>query len=208
MSKTKIKICGIKDAELAYLTAQEGADFIGLIFVPSSHRAVNMQIAKDIAHATLEGGAIPVAVFAEASANSMLNICTATNIQWVQLHGEQARAEQHLLPDHLHRIYASHVSSQGIANIDDAIKQLDRKRDYLLFDSEKGGSGKTFSWEKFSYNGDFPWFLSGGLNANNVKTAIEKLHPTVVDVSSGVENFKGEKTLGLIKQFIKSCRLD
>lgn len=200
--KTKIKICGIKQPELAHLTGCAGADFIGLIFVPSSRRAVNVAIAQEIADAAYKGGAIPVAVFTESSADEIVRICEKTGIKWVQLHGTYSREQQHLLPDFLHRIYVYSVSPQGEVSIDNAVHHLDIKRDYLMFDSMQAGSGKTFAWKKFFYQDNFPWFLSGGLNASNVKTAIQTLHPTAVDVSSGVENAAGEKTLDLIKQFI------
>jgi phosphoribosylanthranilate isomerase len=201
---TKIKICGITNPDIAYEAACAGADFIGLVFVPSSKRAVTVQIAQAIAHAAREGGAEPVAVFTEAGAKSMQEICEKTDIHYVQLHGNQSREEQHLLPPSFHRIYIQPVSSKGIFDLDESIKMLDKRRDYLLFDGMHPGSGKTFDWSHFAYLGDFPWFLSGGLNATNVKEAIETLHPTAVDVSSGVENRAGEKTSKLIEQFIKA----
>jgi len=207
VKKMKIKICGIKQPEHAYAAATAGADFIGLIFVPSSHRAVTVNTARIISQAARDGGAEPVGVFTEASATDMLNICQTANINYVQLHGNYSREQQHLLPDSFSRIYVYPVSAEGNFTLDENIKLLDKKRDYLLFDNHKAGSGKTFDWQKFSYAGDFKWFLSGGLNPNNVKEAIQLFHPTGVDVSSGVENIKGEKDLNLIKKFIGETKL-
>lgn len=203
---TKIKICGITNPDLAYEAARAGADFIGLVFVPSSRRAVNVKMAHTIADAARQGGAEPVGVFTNADANSMLGICEKTNIQWVQLHGDDARETQHLLPDTFQRIYVQSVSPDGFFTLDDRINTLDVKRDYLMFDGLHAGSGNTFDWENFSYAGDFRWFLSGGLNANNVGEAIQKLHPSAVDVSSGVENKAGEKTFELIEKFILAAK--
>ena len=48
------------------------------------------------------------------------------------------------------------------------------------------GTGKTFDW-KLLHDIKRSYFLAGGLHAENVSTAIHKLHPFAVDVSSGIE---------------------
>jgi phosphoribosylanthranilate isomerase len=198
-----IKICGITSPDLAYKAACAGAHFIGLICVPSSSRAIQPGLFQAVAEAARAGGAEPVAVFAESTAETMLRMCRTADISWVQLHGQLARAEQHLLPAALHRIYAY----QGVLHLEDAAipATLDPKRDYLLFDGMQGGSGRKLDWSQFSYAGDFPWFLSGGLNPNNVGEAIRSLHPTAVDVSSGVEKRLGEKDYSKIVEFIQAA---
>src|SRR4051812_5558864 len=107
--KTLIKICGVQQAEMAYAAACAGANFIGIILVPSSRRAVNVAMACDIAANAKAGGATPVAVFAEASATDMSRICEKAGIEWVQLHGELSRHDQYLLPERWHRIYVCPV---------------------------------------------------------------------------------------------------
>lgn len=203
---THIKICGLKQPDMAYAAACAGANFIGLIFVPSSNRAISAQAALAIADAARAGGAIPVAVFTQASANSMLTICHSAHIDWVQLHGDYAREQQHLLPEHFHRIYVQTVSAQGVINPDHGVNQLMPNRDYLLFDGMQAGSGQRFNWQNFSYAGDLPWFLSAGLTPDNVAAAITQLRPSGVDISSGVENASGEKDLRLIKKFIHAVQ--
>ena len=71
----------------------------------------------------------------------------------------------------------------------------------ILFDAPSPGSGKTFNWgslpdkkELVSKDGlRKRIFLSGGLNPGNVKSAIEAVHPDVVDVSSGIEWNQGDQ---------------
>jgi phosphoribosylanthranilate isomerase len=203
----KIKICGMTSAPIAYQAAHAGADFIGLLFVPGARRAVRLDLATAVAQAARDGGAIPVAVFTDASADTMLATCEKTNIQWVQLHGTGSREAHEALPDDFHRIYVHPVSPNGFFTTDNAVDRLDIARDYLLFDALKPGSGETFNWENFSYTEKFPWFLSGGLNPQNVRKAIRRLHPTVVDVSSGVES-AGEKSMMLITQFMTAVKAE
>lgn len=200
-NKPLIKICGIKQPAMAYAAAKAGADFIGLMFAPGSKRLVSVAAAIDIAAAAREGGATPVAVFTDHTAEQMLDICRQTKIGWVQLHGDTARSEQHLLPEDIHRIYVCSLIDGGEAN---AIKvpALRHDRDYLLFDTTTPGVGKKIDWQRFSYTGSMRWFLAGGLAPDNVAEAVQLLQPGGVDVSSGVEDAGGEKSLLLIENFI------
>lgn len=208
MNKTLIKICGISDPDTATFAAKEGADFIGIIFHPPSKRFVDVNQAQQIAAAAKQSGAQPVAVFVDTTAEMMLRICQIARINIVQLHGTISRQQHHLLPPDFNRIYVRTVDQQGKIQIDNdkGITYLNESRDYLLFDNIQAGSGTTFNWSNFSYDGNMRWFFSGGLTVDNVSHAIQQFHPTVVDVSSGVENAPGEKNRDLIAKFISSVK--
>lgn len=200
----KIKICGIKTPEHALVAAKAGADFIGMIFAADSKRRVSTEEAKAIVAALKNTQVIPVAVFAEQTADQIMKICKETQINVAQLHGDEARAAIRFLPSNLRIMTAIRVSSEGEINQEDLNLSEDRS-DFLLFDAEKGGSGKPFAWKNFLYKGKQPWLLSGGLNPNNVTDAIRLLQPDGVDVSSGVES-NGVKDPELIIRFIEAVR--
>lgn len=204
MNKTLIKICGITTAELAEQAAIAGANYIGIVFHPDSPRYVNVKQAKAIATAAKQHGAQPVAIFTHHTAQVMQQICDEAGINIVQLHGTIARKEHALLPSTFKRIYVHPITESGsfLTINDDSISNCDKSRDFLLFDSMTPGQGKMFNWKNFNYGGCFSWFLAGGLTCNNVGKAIELLHPTAVDVSSGVEKKPGEKDINLITKFI------
>lgn len=67
--------------------------------------------------------------------------------------------------------------------------------------------------QKLANNGcDFgnpfrPYFLAGGLDAQNVAKAISELHPYAVDVSSGIET-EGTKDIQKMKAFAAAVRKD
>lgn len=204
MYKTLIKICGLRDRELAQQAAQAGAHFIGLVFHPDSKRFVSIKEAKQIATATRQSGAEPVAVFVNSNANEMHTICEETGIRIVQLHGMVARQQHRLLPDHYQRIYVLPVAADG--SYDDRFNSCKAERDFLLFDHQYAGSGKTFNWKLFNYSGNFRWILAGGLTPDNVSVALTHLQPSGVDVSSGVENNSNEKDILLIKNFINRAQ--
>ena len=59
----------------------------------------------------------------------------------------------------------------------------------MLVDGMVGGSGEAYEWAKLKPPRDVGqqgWFLAGGLSPQNVAQAVDLLHPTGVDVSSGV----------------------
>ena len=64
--------------------------------------------------------------------------------------------------------------------------------DVILLDAANPGSGKVFDW---ALAGDLPegqrLVIAGGLDAGNVATAVAKVKPWGVDVTSGVEASPG-----------------
>lgn len=204
MDNTIIKICGIRDADTAVQVAQAGANYIGLIFYPQSKRYVDIENAKQISKAIKNSGALPVAVFVDQSAQEMEHICKITDIQVVQLHGEISKKNHCLLPEIYQRIFVFKVDIE--TRIENTIPhRCYSNRDFFMFDAGKG-EGKKFAWEHFKFNnGEFRWFLAGGLNVTNVRDAINLLKPTGVDVSSGVEDVDGKKDIVMVREFIRSC---
>jgi phosphoribosylanthranilate isomerase len=203
-----IKICGVRDKLIAKQAAMSGADFIGMVFYPASKRHIELTAAKEITAATLDAGAIPVAVVVDTDIDEIMTICETTKISTVQLHGKISRKKQAHLPAEIQRIYVCAVDKEGNITEDnaEAIQQLDPNRDFLLFDNLQPGSGKPFNWENFHYTGAFRWFLSGGLSPENVAIAADKVNPFGVDVSSGVESSPGIKNMPLIKNFINQVK--
>ena len=53
-------------------------------------------------------------------------------------------------------------------------------------DQGGGGTGQTFDWSLIPEI-DRPFFLAGGLGADNLETAVRTIHPYAVDLSSSVE---------------------
>ena len=85
--------------------------------------------------------------------------------------------------------------------------------DYLLFDAKPneselpGGNAKTFNWSSLNgYISKKEFFLSGGLNIENVETAVNSNLTNFFDVSSGVESSPGVKDKQKISEFIKKIK--
>ncbi len=203
MHKPLIKICGLRSEDVAEQSVRSGANWIGIVCHPGSKRFADLGQAKRIAAVTKASGGTPVAVFVEHTAQQMLELCKATGIQVVQLHGDIARKQHKLLPSYYRRIYVCPVADSGISAQDSiGLASCDPDRDYVLFDHIQAGSGQAFSWQALQYRGPLRIGIAGGLNSNNVGDVIKKFSPAFVDTSSGVERIPGEKDLNLIRKFI------
>ena len=81
--------------------------------------------------------------------------------------------------------------------------------DYLLLDTWQkdayGGCGKQFDKSLIPEDMSKPYFLAGGLAADNIRENIEICHPYAVDVSSAVET-DGKKDQKKIQEFIERVR--
>ena len=90
------------------------------------------------------------------------------------------------------------------------VNQYEVVADQILLDAKPpanalspGGLGQSFDWDILSnFKTKKPWLLAGGLNAQNVKSAIKKTGATEFDVSSGVEDRFGVKSERKIFEFL------
>ncbi len=179
-----IKICGIKDPEIAAFAAHVGAHYIGMILTPGFRRSIELERGKLIAEAARKAGAEPVGVFVAADSLEIENACSFLGIQLVQPYQLSGS-----LPKHLKRIFINEPNAA-----------LRPNQDFLLMEGGKPGSGKRP--KNLTPPLIKPWFIGGGLNPENVKFIIAHYRPNGVDVSSGVER-DGVKNQELILKFIQ-----
>lgn len=195
-----MKICGITTLDDALACVQAGANALGLNFWPRSKRRVTFEVAAQIARAV---DVRLVAVVVDASPDELARI-RAIGVAWIQLHGaEPPAALEALLP---HAYKALHVETE--ADVEDA---LSWPGDELLVDARTaelpGGTGLRADWrlaERVAARR--PTWLAGGLDPDNVASAIEAVAPMGVDVASGVESSPGQKDLAKVEAFVRACR--
>lgn len=185
-SITKIKICGLTSpAEARYLN-ENHVDFAGMVlFFPKSKRNISIEQAKDIM-AALDASIKRVAVVVSPSIEQIRQI-EAAGFDYVQIHGEipetETEAEAAIAIPILKAFNVSDMDSYEKYHNDSRIAGY-------VFDAIEPGSGKTFDWKLVDNipRDEKLLLLAGGLNPDNVRMAIEAVHPDGVDVSSGVEN--------------------
>ncbi|DBA99375.1 TPA: hypothetical protein ACH3X3_011977 [Trebouxia sp. C0006] len=174
---------------------------LGMIMWQQAKRAVSASVARDIASVAEDHGIQSVGVFVDENAQQIQAMCGESGIQVAQLHGKGARQALCQLPENLHVVYVMNSDDHGIiqtpspAQLAEQSEQvLSRHVQWLLIDGQQGGSGQTLPWSKLKVPDNLAekgWLLAGGLNPDNVAEAVSELHPTVVDVSSGVTQHDG-----------------
>ena len=204
-----IKLCGFKTSCRAFMAAKSGADFIGIVNCVHSCRYVEKKQARDIACASRKGGAKPVLVFDDHNVHDMLELIKYTKSSVIQLHGDISRSSHVHLPKDIIRIFSIPINKDGSIpkTVVNQMSSLDNQRDYLLFDSIDPGSGQLVNYgciEKVY--GRFKFFIAGGLSCSNVSGLIKSYNPFGVDVSSGIEHVRGEKSMDLILKMIEKVK--
>ena len=207
-NRTKVKICGLTTLEDARFVSGALADFLGFIFYPESPRYVEPAKAGAIIN-WLEGPG-KVGVFVNQPLDDVNSIAKQTGVDFVQLHGNESPDYCALVDKPI--IKAFHVNEDTNAQqLQDEIEPYLSHVEYLLFDTKKagkwGGTGETFDWDILAeISNEKPFFLSGGLNPENVGSAIDQVHPFAVDLSSGLEESPGLKDFDKIEQFFDRMR--
>ena len=78
------------------------------------------------------------------------------------------------------------IKAFSIKTSEDVKRALRSPGDYILLDQGAGGTGEIFDWDLVPPV-KRPFFLAGGLAPETLRTAIAKLHPWAVDISSSLE---------------------
>lgn len=209
MTRTRIKICGLTDADSALVAVHAGADAIGLNFVRRSPRLVN----DDKAHAILKSLPAfvqPVALFSDAPAERIVSVTQEMGIRTVQLHGNEPLSfASYLAP--LRIIKALPFDDQFAQQVEIWSERCDNLAGIIVDappkDGLTGGTGVTIDWNKLAHVKQKHWpplILAGGLNPENVGQAIRIVRPYGVDVASGVESERGVKDEKLMRAFCEA----
>lgn len=202
----KIKICGLTSLEDIQIINEFMPDYAGFIFAKQSKRKTDEKQAEEM-KSLLNPAITSAGVFVNANPNEIIHIAKTKIIDIIQLHGDEdndfiKRIRQ---KTSLPVIKAFKADSFLNENIKSTIA------DFILIDSYNkdsfGGTGKTFDWGLIPETTK-PYFLAGGLNSDNIKKAIETLHPYCLDLNSGVETNgkKDKQKISNIIQIIKGYK--
>jgi phosphoribosylanthranilate isomerase len=206
-NSTKIKICGLTNLEDARFASGLFVDYLGFIFYDKSPRFIDPAKAGAIIN-WLEGPE-KIGVFVNQPLDEVNSLAKQTGLDYVQLHGSETPEYCELIEKPI--IKALHIT------LDTTKKSLAAKvndykdvADFFLFDTKVGdqwgGTGQTFDWDIIKDVTDKPFFLSGGLNSDNVKSAVETVNPYAVDISSSIEEEPGLKDLEKMEEFVLAVK--
>lgn len=196
-AKPRVKICCINSLAEAELAIRYGASALGLVSaMPSGPGVIDEETIATIAAKIPP----PIAAFLLTSKQDAASIIEQqrrlrTNTLQIVDRLEQGSYDdlREALPG-VAIVQVIHVTGEG--SIDEAYK-IGASVDAILLDSgnqnlsvkELGGTGRRHDWRlsrRIRESVDVPIFLAGGLNADNVREAIEEVGPFGVDLCSGV----------------------
>lgn len=191
-----VKICGITNREDALAAVEGGAAALGFNFWPRSPRYITPTLAAEIA------AALPVSVWkVGVFVNEPLagEIAREAGLDIVQLHGDELPVAY---PGGFRVWKAARVEAGFDLAAWDACPA-----EALLLDGPAGalygGAGAAFDWNLA--RGTKKIVLAGGLDASNVRAAIEQARPWGVDACSRIEAAPGRKDHRRMAAFLKAA---
>lgn len=214
---TRLKICGLRNAEHALVAAEVSVDYIGFVFVPGVRREISVECARSTIQEYRsergEGGPLLVGLFADQPLCDVNYVIQHCGLDLAQLCGNETPG------------YWNGVSVPVIKQVKVPVKGLSKdivnetrksvERVVLLGQTAMldryevgtlGGTGRTFDWSIAVQIADvYDVLLAGGLTSENVGCAIATVRPWGVDVSSGVE-VNGVKDAKKIRAFAEQVR--
>lgn len=194
-----VKICGITHPDDARSAVAAGADAVGLNFVPTSRRFIDLAAAQVIV------GAVPdhvmtVGIFHEHGLDEILEVLAVLDLKAAQLHGDHAPDVNAAIRANVQTLITVVVAGQAMSGPLDA-------DDVVMVDAPNPGQGVPFDW---GLVGDLVTkhkiLLAGGLRPDNVSDAIRRVRPWGVDVATGVEAPDGRKDPNAIARFVAAAR--
>jgi phosphoribosylanthranilate isomerase len=188
-----VKICGITNREDALAAVEAGASAIGFNFYRESPRYISHTGAATIGE-KVPANVWKVGVFVNETPETIARIVLDAGLDVAQLHGiSEARGV---------RIWRAMSPADSLA------LAVMGKVEAVLIDTpssqEFGGTGKTWDWTEAPHL-EQKIIIAGGLDAENVRTAIEQTQPWGVDACSRIEKSPGLKDHDKMRRFIAAA---
>ena len=202
-----IKICGIQNKDTLLCCEKNKVNFFGMIFYKKSPRNISFENATILQKISQDLNINGVGVFVNKDIDELKEIIKNLKLKFIQLHGTE---DEHYIKT-IKKMDVKVIKSVSISTKDD-LKKIDKYKsvDYFLFDYKPlkgelpGGNSKSFDWNILkNLETKKPWFLSGGINTDNIKQILKDINPLGVDLSSGVEKELGIKDNRIIDNFIE-----
>ena len=217
-----IKICGITNIYDAKKISDLGADALGFILSTDSPRRISEEKSDNIIMGLRKyclsinrNMPLLVGVFVNEKIDRIFKFIDKKIFDFIQLSGKEA-------PDYIGAIrnYDSDIRIIKLIRISEyskpdsiykKISSFTGSTDFFLIDTFKkgiyGGTGRSFNWNSVKNLGEsFPIILAGGLEACNVRKAIDIIKPFGVDASSRLEEYAGKKDIKKTGDFINAVR--
>lgn len=189
-----VKICGITNRDDAMAAVEAGASAIGFNFYPDSPRYIAPAGAAIIAE-KIPSNVWKVGIFVSVGADAIAKIALHVALDIVQLYGlSEARGIRIWRACHADEPSNEYVKDQTVEAI-----LLDTPAKDIF-----GGTGRSFDWPQAKWINKNV-IIAGGLDAGNVRQAIQEAQPWGVDACSRLEKSPGIKDHDKMRKFIEAA---
>ena len=206
-----IKLCGLREPSHIKIAWELGVKYVGVVFFQDSPRSLTIERARPLLRYAPEG-LVKVGLVVNPDDELVRSLCSL-NLDMIQLHGSETM-------ERVQEIRSASglpiIKAVGLGKREDLTKvyHFAEVADQILIDAKPnasrnlpGGNGLSFDWELIKNNSwNFPWFLAGGLNENNIVEALKKTDARQIDLSSGVEDNVGRKDINKIVRFVQKVK--
>ncbi len=201
---TRIKICGITNIDDALMAIDAGADALGFNFVPDTPRYLKDTAAAAKIIEQLPPFITTVGLFVNAAPEVIQATADECHLDMLQLHGDES-------PQFCNALNRRFIKAVRVKDESSFSHLSDyRVSGYLLDTYVKGamgGTGIAFDWRLAVKAKQFGRIiLAGGLDPDNVASAVQQVRPYGVDVSSGVETRPRRKDPVKVQAFIQTVK--
>ena len=188
-----VKICGITNLEDATAAVEGGASALGFNFWRRSPRYMTPESARGLID-QLPSTVWKVGVFVDEDAATVIRIAREAGLDIVQLHGQETAQS---FPQGA-RVWKAVRIRENF----DVTRLNEYPSEAILLDGP--ANGKTFDWSLAAHVSK-KLIVAGGLDADNVRAAIDQAKPWGVDACSRLERAPGRKDHGKMAQFLKAA---
>ena len=206
----KIKVCGMKNPQNINDLTALNPDFIGFIFYEKSPRfCANKLKNLDFIPKNIK----KVGVFVNETAEKISETVQQYDLDVIQLHGAETPEFCKSLKQKLQDVKITKaINIENVLDVEKTKMYDSDCCDYFLFDTKThlhGGSGIKFDWWTLNwYDGDIPFFLSGGISIDDAAKIKEIYHDLLhgIDINSKFEIEPGLKDIEKVKNFITQLK--
>ena len=209
----RCKLCGLTTLDDISAAVRADASYIGFVFFSGSPRNLEIHAANLLLEATPKH-VTKVGLVVDADNNFLDRLTSSACLDMLQLHGNETYQR---VAEVKARYGLSVMKAVGISNLGDVrdAQHYGEVADQLLLDAKPnsvsdlpGGNGISFDWNLLAGSSwKVPWMLAGGLNPNNVASAVKLSGARQVDVSSGIETAPGKNNAELMSEFVMQANV-
>jgi phosphoribosylanthranilate isomerase len=208
----RLKICGLRHIHQARAIAERGVDAIGVIGVAGSPRHLEPAQRKPLFDAVrqISPACLGVLVVADPDDGDLPLLAADNGHQVLQLHGNESPERCKALKERLGLRLWKALRIREASDLQRAW-DFEGAVDALLLDAwvpdQLGGTGHRLPLEWLEpFAPPLPWWLAGGLRPQVIREVLQRVSPSGLDVSSGVEDAPGEKNLEQVDALIRAIR--